>query len=119
MRVRQSSKKGWLSRKKEDPGKPPADSYLSGLEHKLHRLYNNEEAPEEYVNGLHSNLVGYLEAAIAAGLHDKAQLRQVIEAIHQEHFGQSVAERAMERANPESKKHDWSYFDEPVWRRTD
>ena len=95
-----------------------AEIYLKELKARVEKYYSYGEADHAVRHKLKDQIKGFLDAGIVSGLVTVEQIRNVIDAEHQNAFGVSIEERrAQKKLGVIEEPVDWSEYEVPTYQR--
>ncbi|WP_299597443.1 hypothetical protein [uncultured Microbulbifer sp.] len=95
------------------------DKFIQQVSRRLHRLFTNSKLGVRIPPVERHRLEGFMQAGVFFGFSSKNELAEMIENIHIDVFGKTIAERKAEApASWIFEEVDYSQYDSPTYERS-
>src|SRR5690554_4882176 len=93
------------------------EQFLAETAKQLEHIYSELNLRKKLDMKMKHRTEGYMYAGQQLGLVNKKELESLMEKVHFEVFGMSIAQRRLQKLKGEAQEVDWSYYDTPITQR--
>lgn len=91
--------------------------FIDAATHQLNEFYTKLRQTKQSDEIMKAKVEGFMFAGVVLGLVNNDEFKQLVEDVHFDVFGMTVAERRMKSALNSGDEDSWSVYDEPSWKR--